>query len=618
MNLEGATPNATDGAVVLNGRYRLQERMSDSAYFLHFRAYDEEDGRDVAVRVLKPEYAADDAFIQRLLSGSLAAAKLRHPNILQVLDVWKERGTVLVATEWVRATTLRDRLKRTSLFPPAVGADIATGVAAALHYLHESDFIHGALSPETIQVSHDGHVRLTDIGLGSAIAVASRVQMAFLGELAPYLAPERAGGGAPTASADQYAVGCVLYEMIAGRPAFSGENPLAVAVRHVQDEPPAPRAKNPNVPQALDALVLRTLQKATTARYESTSKLLEELQRIRTALRRGETPESPNADRRTGAPEQDGMPPRTTKRMPTRSIDSEPPRARRSASPPPPPPREDSGPSWKLLMSLAGLILLLLGGSFAAGVLLTRTPTEITVPSDLIGKTQEEATAALQKLEILVESRREFSDTFGEGQVFRTDPRGGIQIRAGKTVTLLVSKGPEPITVPNVVSKDFDQAKRELEAAGFILGAPKTEYNDFILKRQVIGQNPLGDTLANRKTPVILTISNGPEPAPPAQPVDVEPAPEPAAPAPDTSTLPTDPSEGEREQIVEVLIPQSRRGDQHVRIDVVDADGATRTAAEATYQPGDTVRQSVKVRGPVGKCTIKVFINGRLQRSESV
>ena len=286
MTPEGPSANPAGAtAPVFNNRFEVGERLAEGTFFFTHRGRDIESGQPVAIKVLKPQYAADESFAERLLNEAQSARRLRHANIAQVLDAWEERGTLVIATEWVRGINLKDRIRRVAPFPLAVAMDITLACAQALQFAHENGYVHGDIRPDNVIITPDGRVKITDFGVGAAVAGSSRIQLNSLEQAAFYMAPELAEGKTPDTRSDLYSLGCLVYEMLAGVVPYDAETPLAVAVKHLNDPIPSLKKVNPSVPNAVDGMVAKCLQKNPAERYNAPLALLEDIHRVREAIR---------------------------------------------------------------------------------------------------------------------------------------------------------------------------------------------------------------------------------------------------------------------------------------------------------------------------------------------
>lgn len=623
MSFEGASANPADPATsLLKERFEVGERLAEGIFFHTHRGQDTQTGRPVAVKILRPEFTADEVFANRLLTEAQSAIRLHHPNISHVYDAWREHDAVIIVCDWVRGINLRDRIRRVAPFPLPVAIDILHAAAEGLHYAHESGYVHGDLRPSNLIITPDGRVKLTDFGLGASVAASRKMQLSALEDAAGYLAPELMQGQPPDVRSDIYALGCILYEMLTAAPPFKGDTPLAIALQHVQQPVPSARKADPTIPVAVDGIVRKCMQKDPMARYLSVQGLTDDLRKVQEALRE----ERPLNWSPMPVPEAEPVPAKPRVRNPESppAVVEKPrsaPRVRQREEP------VDSGPSWILLVGVALLGVLMVAACFGVMAFLTRTPGEVTVPY-VVGKKRAEAVAELEKRGLKAEIHEEFSSRSQPGMVYKIVPDGGVELRVGKSVTLFVSRGSEPVTVPDVVGKKLDDAKRAIRAAGLGLGKNTEEFSELIEKGEVISQDPPGGGEATKATAVALTISKGPEPIPEPKPVEVVPT-EPVVPdeptpdstdsgttdTTDSGATPPDAPGADlltREHEVTVQVPQRSSGSQKVRIVVRNEDGSERTAYEGEHEPGETVRETVTTEGAKGKCQIRVYLNGRV------
>lgn len=601
MSSEGTSANPTGTAVRLsNERFELGERLTESSFFHTYRGRDVQSGQPVAIKVLRPEWASEEAFASRLLSEAEAAATLQHPNIAQVHSAWRERGTVVIAAEWVRGINLKDRIRRVAPFPLAVAMDILLACAEVLNYAHERGFVHGDIRPDNIIITPEGRVKITDFGLGASVVSSQRIQLAALPRAVYYLAPELVEGRVTDAATDIYSLGCILYEMLAGVVPYDAETSLAVAAKHLHQPVPSLQKANPQVPNAVAGIAAKCMQKDPLQRYLTVQALIADIQKVREAIRSN----SPLDWTPLKTPEESPALPRETK---PRTVRRDRPVERE---------REvHTGPSISLLAGLGVFAVVMVAGfaffmsSLLFGNPFSGTPREVSVPAGLVGMQQQQAVDALKALGLTADVRADFSEK-PEGIVYDSVPKSGVEMRSGKPVILFVSKGSEPITVPDVVGKKRAEAQQSLQSVGLVMADTKTEFSEIYEKGEVIAQSPLGGTQAKKKSPVTLIVSKGPEPAPPDEPVAVE--------TPDTTptTEPDTPAEpvpqGDmpvREHEVSIRVPRSAKSAQTVKIIVRNEDGSEQTVYEEEHQPGDEVKETVSTLGNKGKCQIRVYLN---------
>jgi eukaryotic-like serine/threonine-protein kinase len=603
MNPEGNSSTVSTAPPLLNGRYELGDRLTEGTFFYTHRGRDTETGKAVAIKILKPEYSGDEAFSSRLKSEAESATGLDHPNIAKVYETWREQGTLIIVTEWVRGINLRDRIRRVAPFPVSVSTDILLACAEALNHAHGRGFVHGDLRPDNIIITPEGRVKVTDFGVGMSVAASTRIQLDALPQAVYYLAPEVSQGRMPDTRTDIYSLGCILYEMLAGEVPFDAETPLAVAVKHLNDPAPALQKANPAVPNAVNGVALKCMQKDPAGRYSTVENLLQDLHAIRDALHHDRPLTWSPIKEAVEAPVAEKTKPHSRRRE------------RREE-----PEVADTGPSAGLLVGLALVALTMILVFFGIGMLITQAPKQVTVPPDLVGMPQAEATTLLRKIGLKEKIQPDFHDRVTAGKVFATDPRGGTDIRANKTVTLFVSQGPQPVTVPDVVGEELAAARKQLSGANLALGEAREEYSSVVDKGKVISQSPTSGSQVKKNSAVNLVISKGEEPLPDMPPVDIEPQTGDNPPSGENPNAGTPPAANlpERAFEVSVQVPRSASGAQTVRIVVRHEDGSEQTVYEQNHEPGDVVKQTVTVYGNPGKCQIQTFVDGRVADTKKV
>ncbi|MGP8008636.1 MAG: protein kinase domain-containing protein, partial [Acidimicrobiales bacterium] len=270
-----------DDPRLYSNRYQVTHLIARGGMAMVYRAQDTLLNRAVALKILYPELSADPAFVERFRREAQAAANLSHPNIVPVFDWGEDNGTYFIVMELVDGTSLAEMLRGGTTITPSRSAQIVAQVAAALGYAHRSGVVHRDVKPGNILITKDGQVKVTDFGI--AQAVSSEDHLAEAGSVmgtATYFSPEQAGGVAVDGRSDVYALGVVLYEMLVGRPPFIGDTPVAIAYQHVQETPPRPRALNPEIPVALEAIVLQAMAKLPAERYQNADDLRADLERF--------------------------------------------------------------------------------------------------------------------------------------------------------------------------------------------------------------------------------------------------------------------------------------------------------------------------------------------------
>ena len=271
--------------MTLGGRYRIERELGRGGMAKVFLGTDTVLGRTVAVKVLAPQYADDDSFVQRFRREAQAAASITHPNIVSVFDTGSDDGVHFIVMEYVEGRTLAEILAGGGRILPDRAIDIAIDVDRALEAAHARGVIHRDIKPGNIMLDPRGDVKVTDFGIARVTTTADTVaQTAAIMGTAAYLSPEQAQGLPNDGRSDIYSLGCVLYEMVTGRPPFLGDSPVAVASKQVLEQPVPPSRLNPDVTADLDAVILRTLAKNPANRYQSADEMRADLERAKRGL----------------------------------------------------------------------------------------------------------------------------------------------------------------------------------------------------------------------------------------------------------------------------------------------------------------------------------------------
>ena len=500
------TPMDTSEGALFAGRYRIIRRLGQGGMARVFLAQDESLHREVAIKVLADRHSDDPHFIERFQREARAAARLNHPNIVQVYDQ-SQGGMSFIVQEYVEGETLKDLIRRESPLDPRRAITIALQILAALRVAHQQGVIHRDVKPQNILMQPDGKLKVADFGIASAGGDTEMTEAGSIVGTAQYLAPEQARGLPVGPPADLYSVGIVLYEMLSGRVPFEGDSAVNVAMRHVQEAPEALTDRNPLVPVALESVVMRALAKDPRERFQSADEMGVELDRVRQGL--------PISDETAviGA---------ATLAM-TRPL--APPAAETMVAPPLPPrdtaPARGGNPNRKrlwILLAVLGVLLLAIavgayaftrGGSGGGGTSATTSTSSALVQiPNLVGSTQADATAQLKALGFDVLVTKQASADVPEGQVIATRPNAGGKVPTGTTIELQVSSGPNVVTVPSVQGSAVGDATAQLQALGLQV-TTVDDASDTVAQGNVITQAPSAGVEVKPGSTVTLTVSTG-------------------------------------------------------------------------------------------------------------
>ena len=265
---------------LLGGRYQMEARIGAGGMAEVFRGFDPVLNRTVAIKVLNPQFARDASFVERFRREAQAAARLNQPNIVAVYDTGADDGTQFIVMEFIEGRTLGEFMESGRKPTPVQAAEIAQKICAALAAAHAAGVIHRDIKPGNVMVTRDGTVKVMDFGIARVLGPETAPQTSAVLGTASYLSPEQAQGGPVDARTDIYSLGAVLYEMLAGRPPFMGDTPVAVAYKQVNETPVVPSQLNPDVPARLDAVVMKALSKNPSNRYQTADEFSADLERV--------------------------------------------------------------------------------------------------------------------------------------------------------------------------------------------------------------------------------------------------------------------------------------------------------------------------------------------------
>jgi serine/threonine-protein kinase len=497
--------DTSDGAL-FDGRYRIIRRLGQGGMARVFLAQDESLHRQVAIKVLADRHSDDPHFIERFQREARAAARLNHPNIVQVYDQ-SQGGMSYIVQEYVEGETLKDLIRRESPLDPRRAITIALQILAALRIAHQQGVVHRDVKPQNILMQPDGKVKVADFGIASAGGDTEMTEAGSIVGTAQYLAPEQARGLTVGPPADLYALGIVLYEMLSGRVPFEGDTAVNVAMRHVQEAPQPLTERNPLVPVALEAVVMRALAKDPRQRYQSADEMGIELDRVRQGLPiSDETAVIGAATLAMAHP----SPAETMVAPPLPPRESAPPPARPSGNP-------NRKRLWILLIVLGVALLAIAAGVFAftrgdsgggATSATTATTSALVEIPNLVGQTQADATAALEAIGLAALITKQASADVPEGEVIAMRPNAGGSVPTGTTIELQISSGPNVVAIPSVQGAALGDATAQLEALGLVVTVVE-DASDSVAEGNVITQAPSAGVEVKPGSTVTLTISSG-------------------------------------------------------------------------------------------------------------
>ena len=625
--------------LVFDHRYEVQQKIGVGGMADVYRGKDTLLGRPVAIKILHQNFGSDQDFVARFKREAQAAGKLNHPNVVSMYDVGFDQGFHYIIMEYVSGCTLKEYIQHHGAQVTVQEAvKITVAIAEGLEHAHMMGIVHCDVKPHNILITDSGRVKVTDFGIARAINSATTMMYtnSVMGS-AHYISPEQASGKSINVSTDIYSLGVVLYELLTGEVPFRGETPVSVALQHVKDPVVAPRIKNAMIPPQLEQVVLIALEKEPGKRFGSISEMIQALH-MSLGYRGGTSARPMQHDFATQV-----LPPLETEVL-----------------------EEEEEPQEGILAKLGSLPQkYVIGGAVFAFLLAFLwaflsfgnfwSNSTVDVPN-VVGKQLSVATRLLEERHLRVSSSEVTNSDVPAGQVISQSPEAGESVKEQRMVHLVVSKGAGDITIPDLQSMSFDQAREKLKALGLSIGkisyTSDTSKDDGVVISQglqaggkaskgatvdiTINQtkstmveipNVVGMTIKEAKEALgnlglsISKISGSNEDS--AIVTAVSPAPGSSVKRDESITLVGQPKDGKKDGanskqgttkgVVDVTVPNGRAS-QHVKLVVIDDDGG-RVVYDGTNAPGDRIVKSVSGSGNV---RVQIYLNNALVQEQSL
>ncbi len=580
---------------ILADRYQIGSRIGDGGLATVYRATDLRLDRTVAVKILKPQWAKDPEALERFHREARTAAKLTHPNIVQVFDAGVEGNVPFLVMEYLPEPNLKQIIADYAPLPPRKVLQVAICCCQALAEIHRHGLVHGDVKPQNILFTSQGEPKLSDFGIATAVGQTDQGTTGMVMGTAYYISPEQAQGRVMSPQSDLYSLGCVIYECLTGQPPFLGETAAQVAAKHVRQQPPSPRALNPSISPAQEYLLNKAMAKDPARRYRSADQMRTDLEK----LARGEDLD------RTGVlvTEEITAPIRPTPKPATAA---------------PQQPAVDTTLIWHtvtvIVLALAALVLAgwLIKQAFYPGT----PPAEVQVPS-VRGLTEAEGRARLTEAKLVVGAVHTIRESDKPvGQIVDQYPAEGESVPVGTKVDLTINLGKETVTVPDLTGMLLQQATEKLEQIGLTVGKTTERYSADIRKNEVIRQSHAPGTVVEKGWPIDLVISKGPEPAAeeqPSEPLQLPERTEQQEPMePDVSIKADETSVSadgmSRDYVINITV-FGQKPEQQIKVIKRDAQGGPTVVLDGEMEPGQARQLRVTGRG---NTTIEVYHEGEL------
>ena len=486
MNLEGK---------MLGNRYEIIEKIGNGGMATVYKAKCTVLNRYVAVKILRDEFTTDEEFIKRFAAEAQSAASLTHPNIVSIYDVGHEDNLYYIVMELIKGKTLKQIINEDGKLPWKWSLNIASQIASALETAHRNKIIHRDIKPHNIIITEDGIAKVTDFGIAKVVSNSTITAFGATIGSVHYFSPEHAKGGYTDEKSDIYSLGVVMYEMLTGQVPFDADTAVSVALKHMQEEPIEPMELNPDIPKAVNDIIMKAMQKDTGLRYQSATEMLND---INMALKR---PDGDFVNLRTAGGNFE------TQRF--EPLEDEEIRTKRNN-------KKDENKfkkfisNHKVLSFFIGAILLFaiaFGGTALVSKLVFNQ--DVNLPN-FVGMTKEEAQKEADKIKVKLEFEEEFSADVEEGKVISQDPefKENSKIKEKSTVKLKISKGTELVKVPKVTGMEKEEAIKTLEDLGLKVEI-KEETSKKVEEGYVINQDIAENKEINAGDTVTITVSTG-------------------------------------------------------------------------------------------------------------
>jgi serine/threonine-protein kinase len=494
---------------LIDGRYQLISQIAQGGMASIYSALDTRLDRKVAVKIMHPHLAQDEAFVNRFIREAKAAAALTHPNAVSVQDQgWNTNGVpaVFIVMEMVEGSTLREYLDESGKFGVAQTLQYLTAILGALAAAHKLGIIHRDIKPENILISNDGRIKIADFGLAHGALIGSTLtaeSSVVLGSVS-YLSPEQVQRGISDARSDVYSTGILAYELLVGEKPFSGDSPIQIAYMHVNNRVPRVSQSRSDIPKELDDLIYAATSSNPDERPRDAAVFLSGIQDIARSIdpKRNQLSLELDIPMQKISEKSSKMKKKKLKPEPVREITEEKPKREMTAGT-----KRRTSKRVRRNRIIAATLAVALGiGSWYA---LIGPGSRIVVPS-VVGASIEEANAALAPLGLTSEViERRFDEDIASGKILESDPSGGDKVDAGGRVNLVVSKGQERYVIPVLTGLTPSAALKVLTSQPLKSAGISEEFNTTIPKGLVISSNPPNGQKVKRDTPVSILVSKG-------------------------------------------------------------------------------------------------------------
>lgn len=486
---------------IIDNRYEIIEVIGQGGMAIVYKAKCLVLNRYVAIKVLRPEYRTDAAFIKRFRAEAQAAGSLSHTNIVSIYDVAQDGDLDYIVMEYVEGVTLKDYIDAKGIIPWKEAVDYAAQICAGLECAHKKGIVHKDIKPHNIMITREGVLKITDFGIAKAMnagTIASNT--ATLGSV-HYFSPEQARGGYTDDKTDIYSLGVLLYEMVTGRLPFEGDTAVSIAMQHIEKTPVSPRIINPDIPASFENVILKAMCKSPSSRYESATRMLVDLKKVYIGAEIPAYFDTVSKDT-------------TVVPKIKRDISGEPERHQEASNKTVKAASSKKKDALSVLAGIAtGILLICIVGLFILKPFSCsndKIKGELELP-DFTGMTVEEAKEMIVESDIKIEVEREDHDTtMNEGEILSQDPKAGDMVASDITVKVVVNGATKQFGVPSVVNTEEKEAEKILSDLGLHVSI-RTEPSDTVAEGHVISQTPEAGNKISKGGYITIYVSAGKE-----------------------------------------------------------------------------------------------------------
>ena len=508
------------GETILGNRYEIIRKIGDGGMAFVYEAKDRLLNRIVAVKVLRPEFVDDEEFLAKFKREAEAVANISHPNIVNVYDVGCDGKVNYIVMEYVDGQNLKEIIKNEGTLDEYTALDITKQIAKALSAAHKKGVIHRDIKPHNILISSEGrNVKVADFGIAKAATNSTMTNIGSIIGSVHYFSPEQAKGKPVKNNADLYSLGIVLYEMLLGKVPFKGDSPISIALQHINEDIEFSSEEKTQIPQSIRTLIKKLTEKSPEDRYQSSEEVIEDIEYIEQnidldfikqyddfATRRIPPVEIVNNSTSSTKDK------KTFKEKNDKNEESKPLFFKNNVYNRKPNKKKSNGSKGAIVGVVAVVILAVVGVVTNGFGLLNKNSDVIAMPN-LINMSLEDANKTINKLDLKLTINERHDVDVERNHVISQSPSQGTELKKGDLVTIVISLGPEELSVPNLMGYTLNDAKKILEKDGLKLGSISYDYSEVYKEGTVINQNPVvGVGSIKKGDSVNVVVSKGQKP----------------------------------------------------------------------------------------------------------